>query len=1340
MEKYFQIYLVSMVSLLKVSNGCENGWFEYGKYCYFFQNKTLKGKNWSDASLSCQFMGGHLLSIEDEAENSFIKNILNDDSLKKDNYWIGLNDDCNNREFKWSDSKNLKFSNWLPKKPNNLVNGENCVETNRIGWNDNDCTNYNGFICKFVKENNDSCAIGWMNYKNFCYLFQSKDKNFIGIDWFDSYLFCLSKGGNLLSIEDQEENSFVTSILESNSMKDQNFWIGLNYLMSHKRFVWTDHTKWNLKIPFENILPQTSNISIAVTRCVVINADSWNAQNCYGKYGYICKVKRERSCSSDWFEYASYCYYFHTANDSNGKKWEHSYLNCLEKGGNLLSIDDETENTFILNTLKNYNMSKDNYWIGLTDRWYNSWFLWSDNTYTQYIYSKFNGLLYDKRLESCVRINKAYWEIKNCKSRSGYICKSRRAINHNCAEGWTDFRKHCYFIHRLKEFFGYSWLESFSSCQSKGGNLVSINNQEENRFIQNSLIKDNGDYWIGLSKLWNYRRFGWSNNIYTQFFNWIGRQPDNVDHVEYCVEMNSNGWSDKECNILNGFICKVERDVEVKSLVRLPKDYVNLKDEFALNQGNLLGKLSVLKKEYTISFNLKPMSYSKGLKNVLDLSLCESEKINSEKNLGFWFHEDGSGSLVIHAVVNGNSTYYVKTDPLTLDQWHSIKISQWLLGKKYFFTVDLNNASIHRVENILAEDFKNIQVYGSNIRDAPQDGSISDLLIINGKVEYIVGNFFIPLVKGKLLAVIPVLDKEYFVSLDFNPIKFNFGSRNVIHFTNGFDYSNYGDKILGIWFNSQGNGVLELSFLNNGYVHNFSTNAFEVNQWSNIVICQVFNGSFYIYTIIINKEVVFSIINHQVHSYVNVKVYGSNPWTEAQNGSIKNLLVVNGNSTKEMKPIVIITKVLITTSYPTNNKVSVISVTILVPVLTVLIAVIFVIAVWRFCRKKPRKSMNLNPYTIDQHIGCDELSTDEWEIFPEDIIKDKKIGKGAFGTVFIAKLSSSVLSKRKNMKQNPDFYDILRNTSNVAVKLVKDSANPSDFFEEINLMKKIGYHKNIVSLIGCSTLKKPLCFIFEYMEHGDLLNFLREKRTKFCALNHDGKSSVNLMYTPGYQQSLKNESSLKENGTITSDDLLSFAWQVASGMEFLSCSKLVHRDLAARNILVGAGNVVKVSDFGLTRKIINDELNYISEKKRRLPVKWMSVEAIFEHLFTSFSDVWAYGVVLFEIITLGGTPYPNVSNRELLSLLKSGYRMEKPENCSKTMYEIMLQCWNKDPLQRPTFTTLREFFDELLSQGGYYFNFELDENIVPSFLPFETDDDDDNAIEEEVFRNPVHGK
>ncbi|XP_065663099.1 snaclec 3-like [Hydra vulgaris] len=222
MEIYFELYCVFMISFFKVSNGCDDGWFKHERYCYFFQNKLLKGKSWSDALSSCQVMGAHLLSIEDGAENSYIKKKLEDDSIKKGYYWIGLNAD---REFKWSDNKHSNFSNWLPKRPDSYLPGENCVETNKIGWNDKNCYDYNGFICKFLKENNGSCPHGWISYKIYCYLFQNINESLNKYDWFDSYSSCLSKGGNLLTVEDQQENSFVTSILESDGMKDQHFWI-----------------------------------------------------------------------------------------------------------------------------------------------------------------------------------------------------------------------------------------------------------------------------------------------------------------------------------------------------------------------------------------------------------------------------------------------------------------------------------------------------------------------------------------------------------------------------------------------------------------------------------------------------------------------------------------------------------------------------------------------------------------------------------------------------------------------------------------------------------------------------------------------------------------------------------------------------------------------------------------------------------------------------------------------------------------------------------------------------------------------------------------------------------
>ncbi|XP_065658676.1 tyrosine-protein kinase receptor torso isoform X5 [Hydra vulgaris] len=394
--------------------------------------------------------------------------------------------------------------------------------------------------------------------------------------------------------------------------------------------------------------------------------------------------------------------------------------------------------------------------------------------------------------------------------------------------------------------------------------------------------------------------------------------------------------------------------------------------------------------------------------------------------------------------------------------------------------------------------------------------------------------------------------------------------------------------------------------------------------------------------------------------------------------------------------------------------------------ITVIVVFIVVAVVVRLKRRRLKKFKSHRLlWAYKKKNGIEELLSDSWEIFPEYVTIGSAIGKGAFGTVYIGKINSVVFANKDN--PNKKFLDFKNDsTSNVAVKLLEDGATQSefnDFLEEINLMKKIGYHKNVLNLIGCSTVKKPFCIIAEFMENGDLLHFLRNRRNKLFASKDRGELAVNFMYDQSFENSLEtiNKSctskllssvnTLPDIKWITPDDLLSFAWQVASGMEYLSSKKLIHRDLAARNILVGGFKNVKISDFGLTRKG-DDELKYITNKHFRLPIKWMSIEAINDHIFSTFSDVWAYGVVLFEIVTLGGTPYPTISNFDLLAHLNSGYRMERPANCSQSMYDIMLQCWNKEPLQRPTFTELRECFDKILSQAIPYFSFDIDEENV----------------------------
>lgn len=336
--------------------------------------------------------------------------------------------------------------------------------------------------------------------------------------------------------------------------------------------------------------------------------------------------------------------------------------------------------------------------------------------------------------------------------------------------------------------------------------------------------------------------------------------------------------------------------------------------------------------------------------------------------------------------------------------------------------------------------------------------------------------------------------------------------------------------------------------------------------------------------------------------------------------------------------------------------------------------------------------------------------SDEWEINPHHIKMIEPIGEGAFGKVYSATITTSAIMK-SNFAKRCGGALLLSDKTKTAIKFLKDGVQDEeikDFKEEIALMKNIGYHKNIVNIIGSCTVRQPLCLAVEYMPNGNLLDYLRDERNKRLHKAIDPEASPR----------------------VAVEDLMSYAWQISKGMEFLESKNVVHRDLAARNILVGHNNLVKISDFGLSRQYSHEPIYIGKSLTRKLPLKWMSVEAIFHKEFTSASDVWSFGVVLFEIVTFGGTPYPFIGHRELCKLLKSGYRMEKPENCGQELYDVMCHCWNAIANQRPTFTELREHFEEIIEKGGdRYFSFDIDVTKayynVASFKSIPTDDEDD---------------
>ncbi|XP_069051408.1 fibroblast growth factor receptor 4 [Lepisosteus oculatus] len=295
-----------------------------------------------------------------------------------------------------------------------------------------------------------------------------------------------------------------------------------------------------------------------------------------------------------------------------------------------------------------------------------------------------------------------------------------------------------------------------------------------------------------------------------------------------------------------------------------------------------------------------------------------------------------------------------------------------------------------------------------------------------------------------------------------------------------------------------------------------------------------------------------------------------------------------------------------------------------------------------------------------------ELPLDpHWEFPRENLTLGKPLGEGCFGQVVRAEAYGI-------SKESPD------QVATVAVKMLKDDATDkdlADLISEMEMMKMMDKHKNIINLLGVCTQDGPLYVLVEYASKGSLREYLRARRP------------------PGMDYTFDVTKVPEEQ--LTFKDLLSCAYQVARGMDYLASQHCIHRDLAARNVLVTEDKVMKIADFGLARGV--HQIDYYKKTTNgRLPVKWMAPEALFDRVYTHQSDVWSFGVLMWEIFTLGGSPYPGIPVEELFKLLKEGHRMDKPSNCTHELYMLMRECWHAVPTQRPTFKQLVQDLDRIL--------------------------------------------
>ncbi|KAF7224513.1 insulin-like growth factor 1 receptor [Nothobranchius furzeri] len=359
-------------------------------------------------------------------------------------------------------------------------------------------------------------------------------------------------------------------------------------------------------------------------------------------------------------------------------------------------------------------------------------------------------------------------------------------------------------------------------------------------------------------------------------------------------------------------------------------------------------------------------------------------------------------------------------------------------------------------------------------------------------------------------------------------------------------------------------------------------------------------------------------------------------------------------------------------SPPKRDDVVALYLIILLPILaTILIVGLTIIA---FFINKKRNNNRLGNGVLyasvnPEYISAAEMYTpDEWEVAREKITMHKELGQGSFGMVYEG-IAKGVV------KDEPE--------TRVAIKTVNESASMRErieFLNEASVMKEFNCH-HVVRLLGVVSQGQPTLVIMELMTRGDLKSHLRSLRNE----------NSNTQVLPPLKK------------------MIQMAGEIADGMAYLNANKFIHRDLAARNCMVTEDFTVKIGDFGMTRDIYETDY-YRKGGKGLLPVRWMSPESLKDGVFTTMSDVWSFGVVLWEIATLAEQPYQGMSNEQVLRFVMEGGLLEKPDNCLDMLFELMRMCWQYNPKMRPTFleiiSSIKDDLDPHFREVSFFFSEE----------------------------------
>ncbi|XP_037642854.1 macrophage mannose receptor 1-like [Sebastes umbrosus] len=544
----------------------------------YYQLNTYSALTWHQAEVSCKQQVSSLLSITDPHQQAYVTALLGAVGRGQgDKLWIGMSQNPEHG-WQWSNGRPYRYLNWDSGHPLPTP-GQTCAIIDgdvQYSWQSSPCTKKLGYICysegagatPTEAAETGFCKSPWIPYNNHCFHLQRLQKT-----WSDAQKECRKEGGDLVSIRNVEDQSFVISQLGFASTDE--LWIGLNDRKTERLFDWSDHST----VSFTSWESGKPAVFTDREDCVLIRGENgnWADRVCDEKHGFICMKLSDREpsgdevelnvgCKTGWKRHGSYCYFVGTQT----KTFDEAKDDCKSSDSKLVDVSNGVDNAFLVSLV---GLRPEKYfWLGLSNQKNIDHFEWTNTNLVRFTH--WNAQMPGHQ-QGCVAMTTGVfaglWDVLPCTNKEKYICKHLvegagpttappTLAPPECAEGWTRIgtRLSCY-----KLFLGYSikkrtWYEARDYCRAIGGDLLSIHSDKELQLTQNY-----GVVWIGLSAPDPVTGYVWSDGSPVNFQHWEDGEPNNLNNVESCVEFDAYkrhwgmSWNDVQCEKNNGWLCQI---------------------------------------------------------------------------------------------------------------------------------------------------------------------------------------------------------------------------------------------------------------------------------------------------------------------------------------------------------------------------------------------------------------------------------------------------------------------------------------------------------------------------------------------------------------------------------------------------------------------------------------------------------------------------------------------------------------------------------------------------------------------------------------------------------------